>query len=69
MGVLRQLFGPSRDEIWKQLAAEMGARYESDFWTGTKVSIDYGQWTITLDSYAVSTGKTHHHYTRFRAPS
>jgi len=68
MGVLRQLFGPNKEEVWKQLAAEIGARYESNFWTGAKVSIDYGQWTITLDSYKVSTGKTHHHYTRFRAP-
>lgn len=68
MGFLRQLFGPSREEIWKQLAAEIGARYESEFWTGTKVAIDYGQWTITLDSYTVSTGKTQHTYTRFRAP-
>lgn len=68
MGVLRQLFGPSREEVWQQLAAELGANYESGFWTGAKVSIEYGQWTITLDSYTVSTGKSHHHYTRFRAP-
>jgi hypothetical protein len=68
MGLLRQLFGPSRDEIWKQLAAETGASYESEFWTGSKVSIDYGQWTITLDAYTVNTGKTQHTYTRFRAP-
>ena len=68
MGVLRQLFGPSREEVWKQLAAEIGARYESSLWTGTKVSIDYGQWMITLDSYTVSTGHSHHAYTRFRAP-
>jgi hypothetical protein len=65
---LRQLFGPSREEVWQQLAAELGANYESGFWTGAKVSIEYGQWTITLDSYTVSTGKSHHHYTRFRAP-
>jgi len=68
MGLLRQLFGPSREEVWTQLAAEIGANYESDFWTGTKVSIDYGQWTITLDAYTVNTGQTQHTYTRFRAP-
>ena len=68
MGVLRRLFGRSRDEVWNQLAAELGARFESDFWKGAKVSIDYGEWTITLDTYTVSTGKTHHTYTRFRAP-
>jgi hypothetical protein len=68
MSFLRQLFGPSRDEIWSQLAAEIGARHEQNFWTGNKVQIDYGEWTITLDSFAVSTGKSTHHYTRFRAP-
>jgi hypothetical protein len=68
MGLLRQLFGPSREEIWQKVAAELGARYEADFWNGTKVEIDYGEWTITLDTYTVSTGKSHHTYTRFRAP-
>jgi hypothetical protein len=68
MGFLRQLFGPSREEIWQKVAAEIGARYESGFWTGSKVAVDYGQWTITLDSYTVNTGKTQHTYTRLRAP-
>jgi hypothetical protein len=45
MGILRQLFGPSRDEIWSQLAAEIGARHEQNFWGGGKVQIDYGEWT------------------------
>jgi hypothetical protein len=68
MSFLRQLFGPSRDEIWQQVATELGARHESDFWTGGKVEAEYGEWTITLDSYTVNTGKTQHTYTRFRAP-
>jgi hypothetical protein len=68
MSFLRQLFGPSREEIWQEVSNQLGARYESDFWTGTKVEVDYGEWTITLDSYAVSTGKSTHYYTRFRAP-
>ena len=68
MGFLRQLFGPSQEEIWQQLAAELGASYESGYWTGGKVAIAYGQWTITLDSYTVSTGESQHTYTRFRAP-
>jgi len=68
MGILRQLFGPSQGEIWSQLAAEIGGRHEPNFWSGGKVQIDYGEWTITLDTYVVSTGKSTHHYTRFRAP-
>jgi hypothetical protein len=50
------------------LAGELGASFEGDFWTGNKVTVQYGEWTITLDTYTVSTGKTHHTYTRFRAP-
>ncbi len=68
MGILRQIFGPSREEVWRQLATEIGANYEQNFWTGAKVQVQYGEWTITLDSYAVNTGKTQHHFTRFRAP-
>jgi hypothetical protein len=68
MGMLRQIFGPSRDEIWQQLALELGAKYQQDFWTGARVEVAYGEWTITLDCYAVNTGKSTHHYTRFRAP-
>jgi hypothetical protein len=68
MSILRQIFGPSREEIWQQLALELGAQYQQDFWTGAKVEVTYGEWTITLDSYAVSNGKTSHVFTRFRAP-
>jgi len=27
MGVLRQIFGPGKDEVWKQLSAELGAEF------------------------------------------
>jgi hypothetical protein len=67
--VLRRLFGPSREEIWRQLSTEVGARYvEGGFGKGDKIHATHGEWTITLDSYAVSTGKTHTVYTRMRAP-
>lgn len=68
MGILRQIFGPSQSEIWNRLAGEIGGNFQSGFWTGTKVEVQYGEWTITLDSFVVSTGKSHHPYTRFRAP-
>ena len=49
MGFLRQLFGPSREEIWRQLCSEIGAQYvEGGFWKGDKVQAHCGQWTITL---------------------
>ena len=69
MGTLRKLFGPSRKEIWRQLSAEIDARFvEGGFWKGDKVQSTYGEWTLTLDSYAVSTGKVVVVYTRMRAP-
>jgi len=75
MGFLRQLFGTSREEIWRQLCSEIGARYvEGGFWGGDKVQAHHGQWTITLDSYTTSHHNAATHtgssttYTRLRAP-
>lgn len=73
MNFFRQLFGPSREEIWRQLCDETGASYvDGGFWKGDKVEATYGQWTITLDAYTVSqkVGDSTHSttYTRMRAP-
>ena len=69
MGLARRLFGPSRKEIWRKLSDEVGGRYvDGGFWKGDKVQIDHDDWTLTLDSYAVSTGKVTIVYTRMRAP-
>ena len=69
MGVLRKLFGPSKEEIWLQLSREIGARYvDGGFWKGDKVETTHGEWTITLDTYTVSTGNSSVTYTRMRVP-
>jgi len=69
MNPLRKLFGPSRKEIWQLLAKEIGADYQpGGFWKGDKVQATHGEWTITLDTYAVSTGKVTVVFTRLRAP-
>jgi hypothetical protein len=69
MGFLRQLFGPSREEIWKQLSEEVRAEYVTGgFWKGDKVQVHHGQWTITLDTYSESSGDSSYTYTRIRAP-
>lgn len=69
MGVLRELFGPSKDEIWSQLSQEIGADYQpGGFFTTSKVTLIHRQWQIMLDTYTVSTGKSHVTYTRIRAP-
>jgi hypothetical protein len=66
---LRELFGPSRDDIWKQLSTAMGAEFvEGGFLKSGKVEARHGGWTITLDTYTVSTGHSHVTYTRMRAP-
>src|SRR5215213_9199870 len=66
-------FGPSKDEIWRQLGHEIGAEdVEGGFWTGSKVQARVGPWTVTLDTHT----RHHHHgshyshttYTRLRAP-
>lgn len=69
MALLRQIFGPSREEIWRQLCQEIGAQYvEGGFWKGGNVQVQHGQWTITLDTYTESSGDTSTTYTRIRAP-
>ena len=69
MSLSRRLSGPSRKEIWRSLSEQINARYvDGGFWKGDKVQADHGDWTVTLDTYTVSTGKTHAVYTRMRAP-
>ena len=69
MGLMRRLFGPSREEIWRQLSQEMNATYiKRGLGKGDRVEAQHGDWTVTLDTYAVSTGKTVIVFTRMRAP-
>lgn len=69
MGLLRSLFGPSQEEIWRQLAGQIDGAYVDGGWLGSdKVVARVGQWTVTLDTYSVSHGKHRHTYTRLRAP-
>jgi len=69
MSFLQTLFGPSREEIWRQFANAVGGNLtEGDFWKGGKVQATHGQWTVTLDTYTVSTGKSTVTFTRMRAP-
>jgi hypothetical protein len=69
MGVLRKIVGPSQAEIWQQLCKEIGADFvKGGLWKGNKVQAYVGEWTVTLDTYTVSNGKTLTTYTRIRAP-
>jgi hypothetical protein len=63
------LFGPSKEEVWSQLCSEINVRYvDGGFWKGDMVQATHGPWTVTLDTYVVSTGKSAVAYTRMRAP-
>ena len=42
-------FGPSKDEVWRQLSQEIGAEFvEGGFWKGNKVQAHVAPWTVTL---------------------
>jgi hypothetical protein len=63
------LFGPSKKEIWKQLAEEIQANYvDMGIWKGDRVEAQVDNWIVVLDTYTVSTGKSSITYTRMRAP-
>ncbi|MFL0248591.1 DUF3137 domain-containing protein [Candidatus Clostridium stratigraminis] len=63
------LFGPSKKEVWHQLAEKIQADYvNKGFWAGDRVEAHVDNWVVVLDTYTVSTGKSSITYTRMRAP-
>jgi hypothetical protein len=73
VGLFRTLFGPSRDEIWTALRAQIGGEVQpGGFWKGDRLQVQSGDWTLTLDEYttAVMAGKVTipMFHTRMRAP-
>jgi hypothetical protein len=74
MGILRDIFGPSQEEIWQQLAQELSGRFvDGGFWRGDKVQVRVKEWMVTLDTYTKSHhpiphGNVYTTYTRLRAP-
>jgi len=69
MSMLREIFGPSKKEIWGELSKELDAEFfEGSFLKNGKITLSHGQWEITLDTYTVHTGKSNVTYTRMRAP-
>ncbi|MEM6967472.1 MAG: DUF3137 domain-containing protein, partial [Bacteroidota bacterium] len=69
MSFLRSLFGPSKKEIWSQIAYDIGGRYkEGGFWKRDYIMYYHADWEIILDTYTRSSGKSKVTYTRMRAP-
>jgi len=61
-------FGPSKDEVWRQLSQEIGAEFvEGGLWKGSKVQAHVGPWTVTLDM-GTSDEDSESQATRLRAP-
>lgn len=69
MGNLRKIFGPSKKEVWNELSSAINAEFQEGGFLGKdKVIVNTKEWTITLDTYTVSNGKSSTTYTRMRAP-
>ncbi|RKU10751.1 DUF3137 domain-containing protein [Candidatus Poribacteria bacterium] len=65
----KSVFGPSKDEIWTQIAADIGGEFiEGSFWGKDVLIYKHGEWQILLDTYVVSTGTSSFPLTRMRAP-
>ena len=70
MALLRSVFGPSKDEIWNQIASDIGGHYHDGGFFGRDVlRYQSGEWEITLDTFSQSNGDHGSTtYTRMRAP-
>jgi hypothetical protein len=63
--LFRELIGPVREDIWRELAKEIGADFvDGGFWSGGTVLASHGPWRITLA--IVRYGRSH--ATLMRAP-
>lgn len=68
MGLLRSIFGPSKEEIWSQIASDIGGNYDDGgFWGKDALRYQSGNWEITLDTYTTGSENSTT-YTRMRAP-
>ncbi len=66
--LLHSLFGPSRKEIWAQLAHDIDGEFISDSWVTDKVMANHKDWVITLDRYRERRGNHSVTFTRIRVP-
>lgn len=66
-------FRPSKEDIWRQIAAEIGGEFipGKGWWASSikdKLEFRHGNWTIVLDYFSTGEGKNRKLYTRMRAP-
>jgi len=69
MSIFKGVFGPSQEEIWRPFAEEIDAEFiDNGVWKSKKIIYKHENWTIILDTYSESSGKSSTTYTRMRAP-
>ncbi|MCM8536937.1 MAG: hypothetical protein NE334_13450 [Lentisphaeraceae bacterium] len=73
MGFLKSLFGPSKEEIWGQIANDIGGRFDDGgFFGKDTLKYQHGEWELHLDTFTRSSGTGNNRssttYTRMRAP-
>jgi len=69
MGLWRDIFGPSKEEVWTAFAAQVGGKFiPGDWMSRDRVEAKIEGWVVTLDTYIVSNGKSSSTYTRLRTP-
>lgn len=69
MRLIDRLFGADRKEVWSRLATELNGKFEQGEWfSPDRVQVNYKEWTVTLDAFTRSTGKSSATFTRIRAP-
>lgn len=69
MDIIRKLFGPFKEDVWRQLAADYDGIYREGGWSASdKVCVYIEPWEIILDTFTVKRGKSKKTYTRIRAP-
>ncbi len=63
------IFGPSKDEIWQQIAKDIGGEFiDGGFWNKDDLRYKHNEWELLLDTFTRSHGKSSSTYTRLRAP-
>ena len=73
MSIRRSIFGPSKDEIWRQIASDIEGEFiDGGFWGENAVTYKHGEWRIILDTRTETTYSGTMmmtvQYTRMRAP-
>lgn len=69
MSLINKIFGPFKEDVWRQLAADYDGIYQEGGWsTSDKTCVYIEPWEVILDTFRRSSGKSKRTYTRIRAP-